>query len=287
MWPAEFTPCFTPFKQENSIALNFAFIDDGLLLREDNTLPEASELPAQARAAFTFGTHGTQECRAYGWPGAQAAPTHLKAVGLRDVFSLLPAEFWGMAARARQMLRWDQASRYCGACGTATEALNGEPAKECPACKTRDYPRITPAVMALVRRGDEILLARSPHFRPGMYSALAGFIEAGETVEDCLHREVFEESGIRIKNLRWFASQPWPFPYSLMLAFHADYASGEITPQPGEIEDAGWYKIDNLPGLPAPVSIASRLIEDGVRQIREGSLAQEQALAFDHRNNHL
>ena len=115
--------------------------------------------------------------------------------------------------------------------------------------------------MVLVRRGNELLLARSPHFKPGVFSALAGFVEAGETLEQCAAREVREEVGVEIANLRYFQSQPWPFPDSLMLAFFADYAGGEITPDPAEIEAAGWYALDALPGLPDPVSIARRLID--------------------------
>jgi NAD+ diphosphatase len=135
---------------------------------------------------------------------------------------------------------------------------------QCPSCGLLTYPRISPAVMVLIRRGDELLLARSPHFRSGMYSALAGFVEAGETVEHAAVREVREEVGVEIANLRYFQSQPWPFPDSLMLAFFADYAGGEITPDPSEIEAAGWFAIDELPTLPDPVSIARRLIDAAV-----------------------
>ena len=134
-------------------------------------------------------------------------------------------------------------------------------AMECPSCGLLAYPRISPAVMVLVRRGNELLLARSPHFRPGVFSALAGFVEAGETLEQCAVREVREEVGVEITNLRYFQSQPWPFPDSLMLAFFADYAGGEIVPDPSEIEAAGWFSIDALPVLPDPVSIARRLID--------------------------
>lgn len=288
MWPANFLPGFNVIDPATEPA-HFAFVDEGLLLREDDSLPGDTDIaelePAKAR--FGIGTLGTTSCVAHYWPAGTPLPAGLKAVGLRDVFSLVPFEIWSLAARARQMLRWDLASRFCGSCGAPTLALSGEPAKECPNCGARDYPRISPAVMALVRKGDKLLLARSPHFRAGMYSALAGFVEAGETVEDCLHREVFEESGIRIKNLRWFASQPWPFPYSLMLAFHAEYAGGEITPQPGEIEDAGWFGIDELPDLPSPVSIASRLIRAGIAEIRQGMPAPDGDLRFDLRNNNL
>jgi NAD+ diphosphatase len=289
MWPQDFAPGFDRPDDSAVKAANFAFIGEALLLSETDALPGTDtlrELPPPL-AAFKIGECGTQACHAYAWPEGTPPPPGLRAVGLRDAFSLQAAERWGVAARARQMLRWDLASRYCGTCGTPTTALQGEPAKECPACGARDYPRIAPAVMALVRRGDALLLARSPHFRAGMYSALAGFVEAGETVEDCLHREVFEESGIRITNLRWFASQPWPFPYSLMLAFHADYAGGEIRPQPGEIEDARWFGLEALPELPAPVSIASRLIQAGIAEIRQEKGDPVAMACFDPRNNGL
>jgi NAD+ diphosphatase len=119
--------------------------------------------------------------------------------------------------------------------------------------------------MVLVERGNELLLARSPHFRPGVFSALAGFVEAGETLEQCAVREVREEVGVEIANLRYFHSQPWPFPDSLMIAFFADYAGGEITPDPSEIEAADWFPRDALPMLPDPVSIARRLIDAATR----------------------
>ena len=135
----------------------------------------------------------------------------------------------------------------------------------CPACGLLAYPRISPAVMVLIERGDELLLARSPRFRPGIFSALAGFVEAGETLEHCAHREVREEVGVEINNLRYFSSQPWPFPDSLMVAFFADYVSGDITPEPSEIEEAHWFSRSALPSLPDPVSIARQLIDAACR----------------------
>ena len=134
-------------------------------------------------------------------------------------------------------------------------------AMECPSCRLIAYPRISPAVMVLVERGNDLLLARSPHFKPGVFSALAGFVEPGETLEQCAVREVREEVGIEITNLRYFKSQPWPFPNSLMIAYFADYAGGTITPDPSEIEAADWFSRDALPLLPDPVSIARQLIE--------------------------
>ena len=289
MWHKDFTPGFSKSNPLAPDVQHFAFVGEHMLLSLDDALPSNSTITSLglAKASFCFGARGETPCLAHHWPEGLALPAELKAVPLRDVFNLVPAGTWGLAARAIQMLRWDLATRFCGRCGTPTEAMDGEPAKECPACKQRDYPRSAPAVMALIRRGDELLLARSPLFRPGMYSALAGFVEAGETVEECLHREVFEEVGLRITNLRWFESQPWPFPYSLMLAFHADYLEGEIRPQPGEIEDARWYSIDALPDLPAPLSIASRLIADGIAEIRREKGQAGALPLFDARNNEL
>ena len=135
----------------------------------------------------------------------------------------------------------------------------------CPSCGLLAYPRISPVVMVLIQRGNELLLARSPHFTPGVFSALAGFVEAGETLEQCAVREVREEVGVEIANLRYFRSQPWPFPDSLMVAFFADYAGGTITPDPSEIEAADWFSRDALPTLPDPVSIARQIIDAACR----------------------
>lgn len=268
-WPDDFTPGFSPATTAGSEdAPFFAFIGDDILLCPESRTPPASQLAllGEPRAAFVFGQLAGRACTLAAWHAETLVPDGLQRLNVRQAFGLLPAGHWSLAARAKQMLTWDLATRFCGACGSPTQALDGEPAKLCPACGQRSYPQIAPAIMCLVRRGDELLLARSAHFRPGMYSALAGFVEAGESVEACVHREVFEETGIRVTNLRWFASQPWPFPQSLMLAFHADYASGKIVPQPGEIEDAQWFRLDALPELPSPVSIAARLITAGITE---------------------
>jgi len=182
-------------------------------------------------------------------------------VPVRGLFGLGGAEAFALAARASQLLDWQKNHRYCGRCGTPMVRKPTEFAMACPSCSLLNYPRISPAVMVLIERGDELLLARSPHFREGMFSALAGFVEAGETLEQCAHREVREEVGVAITNLRYFRSQPWPFPDSLMIAFFADYVSGDITPDPSEIEAAGWFPRSALPPLPDPVSIARQLID--------------------------
>jgi NAD+ diphosphatase len=188
--------------------------------------------------------------------------------GLRSLFGVIDDTLFGVVGRAVQIMDWDRTHQYCGRCGTPTVHKTGERARQCPNCGQTHYPRLAPAVMALVRRGDELLLARSPHFPPGMHSALAGFVEPGESLEQCLQREVEEEVGIEVANLRYFSSQPWPFPHSLMIAFNCDYVSGEITPEPAEIEAAGWFGLDNLPVLPNRISIARRLIDATIAQIR-------------------
>jgi NAD+ diphosphatase len=197
-----------------------------------------------------------------------APPAGMGWEGLRALFTVLEDAHFALAGRAVQLLDWDRTHRYCGRCGTPTEAKSEERARTCPACKLAVYPRISPAVMALVRRKGEILLGRSQHFPPGMYSALAGFVEPGETLEQCVAREVEEEVGVRVSRIRYFASQPWPFPNSLMIAFICDWVSGEIRPQVGEIEAANWYKVLHLPRLPSKISIARRLIDAVVEEMR-------------------
>jgi len=214
-----------------------------------------------------LGTLAGQDCWALLLPDAPAgwAPVPLRAAMLR-----FDAALAGLASRAAQVLEWDRSHRHCGVCGTPTELMPGERARICPACKHSAYPRLSPAMMALVWRPGELLLARSPHYAKGMYSALAGFVEAGESLEDCVHREVAEEVGLQVQGLRYYGSQSWPFPHSLMVAYTAAYAAGNIVPQVAEIEDAQWFAIDALPGIPPRFSIAGHLIRDTVDKMLAG-----------------
>ncbi|WP_027896069.1 NAD(+) diphosphatase [Zestomonas thermotolerans] len=166
-----------------------------------------------------------------------------------------------MLSFAEQVASWSRDHRFCGRCGSRNLLVPGERCMRCPTCGLDSYARISPSMIVLVTRGDEILLARSPRFVSGMYSTLAGFVEPGESVEECVAREVREEVGVEVRNLQYLGSQGWPFPHSLMLGFHAEYAGGEITPQPEEIEDAAWFHIERLPPLPMPRSIARYLID--------------------------
>lgn len=196
-------------------------------------------------------------------------PAHLSGelISVRNLFSLVSAEAIALISRAMLLLDWQKNHRFCGQCGTPNTRKPGEYSMLCPACGLVTYPRISPVVMVLIRRGNELLLARGHHFRPGVFSALAGFVEAGETLEHCAAREVREEVGVEIANLRYFGSQSWPFPDSLMVAFFADYAGGTITPDPAEIEAADWFPCDALPMLPEQMSLAWQMIEAARKQV--------------------
>lgn len=236
--------------------------------RLPRTASLALETLAPLRTLYLGELEGTA-CWAAELREESAAPAGMRWEGLRALFSVLDDAHFALAGRALQLLDWDRTHQYCGRCATPTETPRaGERVRVCPACGLAAYPRIAPAVMALVRRGRELLLARSAHFPPDMYSALAGFVEPGETLEQCLAREVEEEVGVRIVRPRYFASQPWPFPNSLMIAFACDWDSGELRPQAGEIEDAGWFDVHALPRLPSRISIARRLIEHFAAELR-------------------
>ena len=189
-------------------------------------------------------------------------------INLRNLWGAMDNDLVAVAGRGLQLIEWERTHQFCGVCGTATKRRASERARECPNCRYIVYPKVVPAIMVLVRDGNRMLLARGPNFRPGTLSALAGFLEPGETLEQCVQREVLEEVGLKVRNIRYFASQPWPFPHQIMIAFFADYDSGEITCAPGEIEEAHWYEIGNLPRLPGKMSIAGRLIDAAVREMR-------------------
>lgn len=189
----------------------------------------------------------------------------LSKVSLRKLAHTFPADFFALLLKAAHLNFWRMTHRYCGACGTRLIDSTNECARCCEGCGQVSYPRISPCVIVLIRRGAEMLLARSAHFAPGVYSTLAGFIEPGESAEDAVHREIFEEVGLRVNNVRYFASQAWPFPDSLMLGFTADYESGEICIDKKEIEAADWYSPKNLPTLPNTFSIARALIDHHLR----------------------
>ncbi len=232
---------------------------------------DAGALWPEPERTLYLGVLGGVHCWAAEVDAAAPAPPGMNWEGLRTLFGVLEDAHFALAGRAVQLIDWDRSHRFCGRCGAPTEPKAEERVRACPACRLTVYPRVAPAVMALVRRGPEILLARGPHFPPGMFSALAGFVEPGETLEQCVQREVEEEVGVRVGNLAYFASQPWPFPHSMMIAFTCDWESGEIRPQAGEIEDAKWFNVLQLPRLPSKISIARRLIDAVVVDMRRNT----------------
>ena len=179
--------------------------------------------------------------------------------------------FW-LGGRAVQIVDWDRTHQFCGRCGQETEYANDR-GKKCPNCGLSNYPKLSPAIIVSITRdnGNELLLARGSRHPAGFYSVLAGFVEPGETLEMCVRREIKEEVGLDVKNIRYFGSQPWPFPNSLMLAFTCEYAGGEIVMQEDEIADAGWYTPENMPKVPPPLSISRALIDNFVANWREGA----------------
>ena len=194
-------------------------------------------------------------------------PSDGAALDLFSMFARVSEEEWIAAGRAVQIAEWARTHRFCGRCGTPTEAQSHERAMRCPSCGLLAYPRIAPAMITLVTRGEpgpdqEALLARGVQFRGPMYSCLAGFVEPGETMEGAVVREVFEEVGVVVGNVRYRSSQPWPFPHSLMVGFRAEWVSGEIVCDPTEILDAQWYRRDTMPNIPPKISIARKLIDE-------------------------
>jgi NAD+ diphosphatase len=187
-------------------------------------------------------------------------------LGLRKKLGLFDDSMFMLAGRALQLCQWQMDHRFCGRCGGKTSTDINDSAKVCNTCQLHFYPRISPCMIVAVTRGEEILLAHHKRANRPVYSTLAGFVEAGEKLEDCVRREVFEEVGIRIQSPEYLFSQPWPFPSQLMLGFIAEYASGEIKPDENEILDAAWFRYDALPDTPSNASVAGQLIKFFVEQ---------------------
>jgi NAD+ diphosphatase len=264
---ADFTPGLATRADTSVDACWFVFQRHKLLVSEGSgppVVPVAPTLEAlglYSRNPNYFGAVGDQPCFAAEVAEDAQPPSGWVFENLRRLLVRADADFFALASRAFQIKEWDRCHQFCGACGKTTSLKQGERARACPRCGELFYPRLAPVIMVLIQRGQQLLLARSPRFPPGIYSALAGFVEPGETLEQAVAREVKEEVGVEISNLRYFGSQSWPFPHSLMIAFFADHSGGEICLRDPEIEDAAWYSLDRLPGLPPAMSIARRLID--------------------------
>jgi NAD+ diphosphatase len=245
----------------------FAFQKDKILVYVNEAsvsvphLVNFRELGLVVTHQYYLGRLGREHCYAAEVAEETIPPPGMSFEGLRQVYGRLDEDLFWLAARAVQIVDWGRTHQFCSRCGIPLRTMTTERAKECPHCGLLHFARLSPAIIVLVARGRELLLARSRHFLPGMYSVLAGFVEPGESLEEAVVREVKEEVGLEIKDIRYFGSQNWPFPHSLMIGFTATYAGGEISLDDGEIEDAGWFTVNDLPPIPGKISIARKLID--------------------------
>jgi NAD+ diphosphatase len=278
--PESFTPLWTAPAGDPRAGVWFVFRDGKLLVLSTEHGPDVPAVapggspPVEVEGVRCIGLLGETACWAARTPSSEL-PAGAVLEPVRKLFDCLPDATVAISGRAGQVLEFDRTHRHCGACAALTDLADGGRARRCPACGATFYPRLAPAMMVLITRetstGRELLLARGTRFGAPIYSALAGFVEPSETLEDCVHREVREEVGVQVRNLRYFGSQCWPFPHSLMVAFLAEHAGGEINWDPSEIQDAQWYPVDRLPPLPHRLSVARRLIEHAVAEAIGGS----------------
>ncbi|MBN2644939.1 MAG: NAD(+) diphosphatase [Desulfuromonadaceae bacterium] len=224
------------------------------------SLPQRVPVPDSALCLY-LGRWRGKPCRVCRWPKDVPLPQGLVGYSLQEEVPTPPLALNSLAALARQVLHWHDSSRFCSRCGgVLTDQTRGW-GRHCPACRRESYPHIHPCAIVLVARGDEILLTRKASWKPGRYSLVAGFVDVGECLEETAVREVREETGIEVKNIRYMGSQAWPFPSQIMAGFFADYAAGEVRVEEAELEDAGWFHIDRLPLLPSRRSISRFLVD--------------------------
>ena len=246
--------------------LYFVFCKDELLLQPEAdgtlTVPCQEEPPTEVKPwthimDITPMTDGTPVVTYR----LDTPSANLTSIPLRQSYYKLPRELYLKAGKCQELLYWDQNTRFCGVCG-GTMRMDTDISKKCTECGKEIWPQLATAVIVLIHRGDEVLLVRAKNFRTDHYGLVAGFVETGETLEEAVAREAMEETGVTITNIRYFASQPWPYPCGLMVGFYADYVSGEIHLQQSEIAKGGWFRRDNLPVIPEKLSIARMLLDD-------------------------
>lgn len=271
----EYLPHFKPPEQRGGGALWFAFLEGRILVRTSDDGPSLLscahplEHGLEIAQEHYLGTYGGEHCYAAELAPQQAAPDGHTLLGLRDLLGHVDDTLAGISGRAFQILEWNRNHRYCGRCGGETMPRGDERARTCPTCKRTSYPPVAPVIMILITHGRKMLLARKVGWGNTRYSALAGFVEPGETLESTVIRETREEVGVEIKSIQYFGSQPWPFPNNLMIAFTAQYAGGDIRPDGVEIEHAAFFDADELPNLPAGISISRRMINTVGAQLRQ------------------
>ena len=237
-------------------------LDDSACIPFNSNLSEFN-MSLELKQPIYFGTFDNIPCYFFEASNDLEIPKKMSFQSIRNLYGLLNEDLLWVAGRAFQLLVWDKNSQYCGRCGTPTEIMFDERAKKCPECSLLVFPRISPAIIVGIidQKKKRILLANGRRFPARFYSVLAGFVEPGETLEECVRREIKEEIGIEVENIRYFSSQSWPFPDSLMIGFLADYSSGEINIDQTEIRNADWFTPENLPLIPGKISIARKIID--------------------------
>ena len=251
----------------------FIFCKGDLMLehRPDGTygIPLSEEAPVEVKPWTTIHTitpfaDGTA-VRTFAIDSPIVGHPRYEMCGLRASYAKLSSDLYQKAGKCQEILYWDQNTKYCGVCG-APMKLHTEISKRCTECGKEVWPQLATAIIVLIHRGEEVLLVHACNFRGDFYGLVAGFVETGESLEEAVVREVREETSLEISNLRYFGSQPWPYPCGLMVGFHADYASGDIHLQRSELSAGGWFRKDNLPHIPEKLSIARRLIDSWLEE---------------------
>lgn len=226
-------------------------------------IPYQKQSPIDGAVAFEFAMPDGAVCKAL-QTSCAAEDAGFLLIGLRDSYERLPYALYLSAGKAYELLYWDAHSRFCSTCGGRMER-HTEISKRCVSCGREVWPSPSVAMIVLVQRGNEVLLVQAKNFKGDYLGLVAGFVETGETLEECVKREVWEETGVQITNIRYFASQPWPYPCGLMVGFFADYVAGELNLQMSELNKGGWYHRDHLPAIPSKLSMARMLIDAWVK----------------------
>jgi NAD+ diphosphatase len=249
----------------------FVFLKSDILLRKDEqgkySIPEG-EAPTELKPwtqKMTVTMPDGEEVITYHIDMPITADPHYEMCGLRPSYYKLPLQDYQKAGKCAEILYWNQNTQYCGVCGSPME-MSTEISKKCPQCGKEVWPQLATAIIVLVHKDDEVLLVHARNFKGDFYGLVAGFVETGETLEEAVHREVMEETGLTIKNLKYFGSQPWPYPCGLMVGYHADYESGDIHLQREELSKGAWFTKDHLPQIPEKLSIARKILDAWIDQ---------------------
>ncbi len=262
-----YVPKYEQVRENDDNTYWFIFNSDKLLVKIiDNQviIPTAisiEELNVPFKSVHYMGILNEHNCYAVNTSSIELQDNSMNFKPLRSLYDYLDEDIFLLSGKALQIIKWDETHKYCGRCGSLTDTIEGEYGKICPKCGFISYPRISPAVITAVIKDGQILMAHNKSFPGNRHSIIAGFVEPGETLEECVRREISEEVGIKVKNIKYFSSQPWPFPNSLMIGFVAEYESGEICVDGEEITKADWFKDLDTIELPSKMSIAREIID--------------------------